>query len=380
MFLAMMLTMVLFQRRHLITLSSFVGRKIVERYNLHSMVEKASAESISIEEQQNDSMTCNKPIYKVALSTGQMIRAHHVVLALGPQRVRNYPGPFRDINYSTQAEHSVSKSCLPLVHSLDLLRPGSHDEWAKLLQCLEDKNTPARILVIGGGLTSAHLVLKLHRHFNDAGKELQQTLISRRKFHIQPFDLDLSWMGRTRGHKLAQFWSERDFECRAKRMKDAKNGGSSITPEVFQQLIQLQNQRHLVLREHLEVADAEYLEQQHQWQVYFQDSPLAHDEGSNDANSSDISTYDYIICATGTSTSLTDEPLLSPFLSQMEFTASTNQAKLTPDLRVAGGQNVFVLGDAAALQLGPGAVNLMGARAGAARVARAVRKSLDVAN
>jgi len=50
---------------------------------------------------------------------------------------------------------------------------------------------------------------------------------------------------------------------------------------------------------------------------------------------------------------------------------------LDPDLRVARDHNVFVLGEAAALQLGPGAVNLMGGRAGAARVVRAIRNSMD---
>ncbi|CAM9770211.1 unnamed protein product, partial [Heterosigma akashiwo] len=336
--------------------------KIVERYNLQSMVEEASAQSISVEEEQNVNMSNEKrTIYKVTLSTGRTIRALHIVLALGPQRVRKCPAPLVGYLAEDQEVHSTSRSRLPIVHSLDLLRPNSQDEWIKLLHCLEKKNVPAaRVLVIGGGLTSSHLVLRLHQHFScgtTEKKKVQLTLISRGQLQVQPFDLKMSWMGRTRRHKLALFWSEQDYERRAMLVKDAKNR-ASITPEVFHQLQQLQNQQVLVLRENMELTNAEYLEQEHQWQVH------------------NNSLYDYIICATGTSTSLTNEPLLSSFCSQMEFTSSTNQAKLTPDLRIADGQNVYVLGDAAALQLGPDAGNLMGARAGAARVARAIRKSL----
>ncbi len=46
---------------------------------------------------------------------------------------------------------------------------------------------------------------------------------------------------------------------------------------------------------------------------------------------------------------------------------------LTEDLRISAGVDFFVMGEYAALSLGPGAVNLMGARAGAARIARELR-------
>ena len=46
--------------------------------------------------------------------------------------------------------------------------------------------------------------------------------------------------------------------------------------------------------------------------------------------------------------------------------------RLTEDLRIREDINAFILGQHAGLTLGPGAVNLMGGRAGAARVAQAI--------
>jgi hypothetical protein len=46
---------------------------------------------------------------------------------------------------------------------------------------------------------------------------------------------------------------------------------------------------------------------------------------------------------------------------------------LTEELRITAGADFFVMGEYAALSLGPGAVNLMGARAGAARIAKELR-------
>ena len=50
--------------------------------------------------------------------------------------------------------------------------------------------------------------------------------------------------------------------------------------------------------------------------------------------------------------------------------------KLTDELRINNGINAFILGEHAGLTLGPGSVNLMGARAGASRVAEALKKNL----
>lgn len=335
-------------------------KKIIQRYNLESIVEKASAESIAV-----DSSDSKDRVYTVHLSTGETVRAQHVVLALGPQREPIWPDAlieFKDFR---------TRSRLPLVHSVELLSPCAQHEWTRLLE-VKSKSPTTRVLVIGGGLTSAHLMLVLHKHFSaqHRAEQVHLTLVARDELRIQAFDIDIPWMGRTRGHKLAQFWSERDFERRAESLKEARNGGASISPEAFELLVELQRTSHsqVEILESTEVVYAEYLEHDEQWHVEFQEENLLM-QGDK--------VYDYIVCATGTTTSLAHERLLSAFHSEMDFT-TTNQANLTPELRVAPGQNIYVLGDSAALQLGPGAVNLMGARAGAARVARAIKTSLGL--
>jgi hypothetical protein len=59
-------------------------------------------------------------------------------------------------------------------------------------------------------------------------------------------------------------------------------------------------------------------------------------------------------------------------LSQHMNIVKDRLPRLTEDLRIREDINAFILGQHAGLTLGPGAVNLMGGRAGAARVAQAI--------
>ena len=60
------------------------------------------------------------------------------------------------------------------------------------------------------------------------------------------------------------------------------------------------------------------------------------------------------------------------------MTPSGGVLRLTPGLRWKEGMDFFVLGAYAAYQLGPGSLNLMGAQAGAARVARELKLGLGI--
>lgn len=83
--------------------------------------------------------------------------------------------------------------------------------------------------------------------------------------------------------------------------------------------------------------------------------------------------FDQVILATGMST----EPMLSPLYQQIqqEFDAPVVQGLPQVDeaLRWVADEDLFVLGANAGLQLGPGALNLMGAMRGAKLVADELR-------
>lgn len=109
----------------------------------------------------------------------------------------------------------------------------------------------------------------------------------------------------------------------------------------------------------------------------------------------DTGRFAAIWCATGTKLCVRSDPLLRDTVAFAETEATKAAAAgvprgetvmaprlledcipvVTPDCRLVPGLNLFVMGRYAGLELGPGAVNLMGARAGAARIARALRAS-----
>lgn len=293
-------------------------KRVVARYNLENAVEQGTVVGI---DRKDDG-------YFARLSTGETIAAARIVLAIGSQRLPAWPAIFL---------HQPIQQAL--YHSSTLLGNVS------LMQQLT--STCRRVLIVGGGLTAAHLALRF------AAKGCMVTLASRNELKIRQFDLGLEWMGSKRGKMLAQFWSEKDFHKRLSILKQSKNGGS-ITPEVYHQL---HDRKNLKLREECQVYVAEFV--QNEWKIEFTDSETP-------------SIYDAVICATGTKIDATQEPLLSQFLSSMELIDSSFPV-LTSDLRLAPDIDVHLLGEYAALQLGPGAVNLMGARAGAARVVKSLK-------
>jgi hypothetical protein len=83
-----------------------------------------------------------------------------------------------------------------------------------------------------------------------------------------------------------------------------------------------------------------------------------------------------VFLATGFEASVAGSALLSQLQQQAPVALVDNLPPLDDTLQWRDDVPVHIMGGAAALQLGPGALNLMGARAGAERVAVAVGKGL----
>jgi biotin carboxyl carrier protein len=82
------------------------------------------------------------------------------------------------------------------------------------------------ILIVGGGLTSAHLSLGAIR------RGAQVTLLIRRNLRSKPFDADPGWLG---PKYLKAFHAEPCMRRRQRQVLEARDGGS-ITPETAAQL------------------------------------------------------------------------------------------------------------------------------------------------
>ena len=188
-------------------------------------------------------------IFKVRLSTGQILRAANVVVAHGPLNQPVFPDFCCDLQ---QDEIKAARAAGTLVHSVDLMGAG----------CAPPSSTcvanGGRILIVGGGLTAGHLAIRALNQVagngacgdgfrgtgSHGGCEGASVLGSdgpgvvlccRRALVERQYDLELRWMGRQRHQYLAkEFWPLSDRE-RLALLRSAKGGGS-VTPEVMQTL------------------------------------------------------------------------------------------------------------------------------------------------
>lgn len=265
-----------------------------------------------------------------------------------------------------QQKPASSNSIPPILHSNELLRLG--------LKSPASLYRGQHVLIVGGGLTSAHLVLSAHRH-----GAASVTLLTRRQVRVQEFCVDLSWVGRAR-HLLLSDYRGQPVDERLRTLRTARPGGS-ISPVVMKELNALLAREggKVVLYEEAEVTGL---------------MPLAFSSSSTPSSFCvTLSTgvvlprVDRLLLATGSAVDITKDPLLSPLLipqveggKEEEATPKTCQGFpiVGPSLRLnlQGAEKemkVHVMGPYAALQVGPDAANLTGAMTASRLLADVIR-------
>lgn len=263
------------------------------------------------------------PGFRLTLSNGNICEAKQVVLANGggtkflPDWVSQIMTAYPD----RQLQHSSQ---------IDL----------RQLHCSGE-----RILIIGSGLTSGHLAVgAVHR-----GAIV--TMMARRNFYAKLFDADPGWF---RPKYLKGFQAETCWEKRWDTVMSARNGGS-LTPAVMAQLRQLKAQGKVLFREHCQVQSAEW--RSPQWQV----------DCINAAGQTATESYDRIWLATGSTIRAEAHPLLQAIQANTPIPIIRGLPALSPQLSW-GKQQLYLMGGLAALQVGPTARNLAGARLASDRI------------
>ena len=295
---------------------------------------------------------------KVKDTTGErIVTTRNVVFATGPLNTPVFPEFYSELDDEEKARLLKTHK---IYHSCNII-------WAHLEK--EDRNRGENIndfenlLIIGGGLTAGHLATRaIHTCVKDKEKAKHVTLFARRPLQTRQFDLDLDWMGQKRASNLASFWSSSDYDKRLQTLANAKNGGS-MTPELQKELEKGKETGCFTLYEETDIQYAYFDETIQKWEVLFKG--YSGEEG--------LFYYDVIWCATGTKPDITSEKSIFKGLSEEMEIVGGKLPKLTNELRIKEGINAFVLGQLAGLILGPGSLNLMGGRAGAARVAEALK-------
>ncbi|MBV5261428.1 lysine N(6)-hydroxylase/L-ornithine N(5)-oxygenase family protein [Synechococcus moorigangaii CMS01] len=205
-----------------------------------------------------------------------------------------------------------------------------------------------KIFIVGGGLSTGHLTL------GAIARQAEVTVIARRPFQEKLFDADAGWLG---PKYLKGFYAETDWQKRHKMILEARNGGS-LTPAVMTQLRRAERQGKVILKPNCEIQAAHW--QDNRWQLH--------------CDNGEILRGDRLWLATGSRFDVTAEPLLTRVMERYPQPIVNGLPILDEYLRWQG-CDLFLMGGLAALQVGPTARNISGARLACDRLVPALTKS-----
>ncbi|EPQ59859.1 hypothetical protein GLOTRDRAFT_5884, partial [Gloeophyllum trabeum ATCC 11539] len=307
----------------------FVDESVVRRYGLEG-------DRLEWDDEGEDvGVGVEGPQFRVCLDDGSMVVAKAVVSAVGTGGIPNIP-PYL---HPPDDKHSQPWG-RGWAHSAALANPAFR---------LPRPSKTRRLLVIGGGLTSAQLVPLTLAH----GYE-HVTLVMRGHLKVKPFDFDLEWVGRYANIEKMRFWQLDNVEDRARMMREARNGGS-INPVYARVLKKLQEQGKARVLTHTVVDAVEWINGA--WRP-------AYPGGERSTRS-----YDFILSATEAQLGFSSLPFVRDFSKKHPIKEFGGLPVLTADLQYTKDIPLFCVGAYSAIQMGPGAFNLGGMREAADRVA-----------
>ncbi|OTA95491.1 hypothetical protein M434DRAFT_20214 [Hypoxylon sp. CO27-5] len=221
-----------------------------------------------------------------------------------------------------------------------------------------DAKLQTNIVIVGGGLTSAQLAdLAIRRGVTKVW------LLMRGPLKIKPFDVGLEWVGKFRNFEQAAFWTSDSVEERWEKIMTARNGGS-ITPPYKKVLERHISTGLLSLLQNTTIKEKHWDPLSKTWAVSLSDK------------SHTLPRIDHIYFATGVKSDIECLPFLKSMCSDYPIENCGGLPCITENMAWRDDVPLFVAGRLAALQLGPGAPNLIGARIGAERIAWSIQDIL----
>mmetsp|Transcript_724 Transcript_724/g.1726 ORF Transcript_724/g.1726 Transcript_724/m.1726 type:complete len:631 (-) Transcript_724:2497-4389(-) len=307
------------------------------------------------------------------------VKARRVVCAMGPM-FRTGEAFWEAALRKELASNDVSYPSNRILHASEivpLLREIDKPQKQKQPQLSHHCGTELpvrRLLIVGGGITSAQLAIV-------AAKSTwchSVKLIQRSKSLSRHFDIENKWMGPRRGQLLDEFWSLNMFK-RAQLIRDARLGGS-IPPDILKELVRHTERpiAKLKVQEEVQVSQVHWSEPEGLFRVKLDDG-------------SDFEEYDMIWLVTGSENHLDNYSVFSRLRKVLPVDVVGGLPVLTKDLswrcppameadepswKQGARKRMWCVGSLAGLELGPDALNLVGARHGAVRVASNIRKDM----
>uniref|UniRef100_A0A3P9LE15 Zgc:113276 n=1 Tax=Oryzias latipes TaxID=8090 RepID=A0A3P9LE15_ORYLA len=284
--------------------------------------------------------------FKVQLQEGGVVKVHHVVIATGPTRAQmaNIPSWVQNIGESYPEES--------LQHTVHLMHwqpkskqklEGTNGQHSKETFSNQVCEAGQRVMVVGGGLTSAHVV----------SVALQQgashvTWVMRKHLQLKQFDVgDVeSLVGRyshvEHGIKmdgqayLRQFYTERSLHKRLAMIRQARKGGA-VTPEAYIQLQPFILSGQVEVKTYCQVNEARWCYKDQAWSLSL--------------STGDCWTGDRIWLATGCKLDVNQDPLLTEVMKEFPIQVLDGWPCITENLKWTEGCPLYLMGQYAALQV-----------------------------
>lgn len=312
---------------------------LIDAYDLRNKVVKGEVTAIEPISEAYDAHDDVK-MFRIVLGCGGVIFSKRVVLSIGHCNQKRVPLWVEESDGDEQLQTQP-------IHVWDLV----HNEAQNA--SLEGKE----LMIVGGGLTSVQLV--------EAGLRQGAShvyLLVRGDVKLRQFDSNLLWSGRLRHEKLSLFWAESSMQKRLETISKVRQGGT-MPVEARQRLEELTSSGCCTVREYTEVWEANWSLDDEAFEILLNDDTQVKIEA--------------LWLATGSEVNVENEEILKAVIESKPINLVSGYPCLQQDLRWASGWDLFIIGAYAALQIGPDAVNLSGARRAGFSVANSIRSSLE---
>ena len=203
---------------------------------------------------------------------------------------------------------------------------------------LDPKAYPARVAVIGGGISAAQVALRLVAEGRDVH------LVSRHAVRQQQFDADPGWVG---PKNMREFLATADLEARRKMIANARHSGS------------MPRDVHRLLKRGLDQGVV-------QWHLGKVTGAMG-DDGVVLRGGKDEISVDAVVLATGFASGRPRSPLLDRLVEAHALPCSPCGFPIV-DEHLRWHPRIFVTGPLAELEIGPASRNIAGARRAAERI------------
>jgi lysine/ornithine N-monooxygenase len=267
-----------------------------------------------------NSIKKHREIWKIKTASGELLEAKNIVLTISINDQLNLPNWVEQVkssNLSNQVFHIYDN------HLTNL------------------ENLQAPIAVIGGGITAAHLCIKLSAMFPG-----RVNLVKRHPFRVHDFDSDPGWLG---PKNLASFHKISNYEERRRIIQQARNKGS-LPQELFHKLKRLERENKLAIING-EIGSA-YVDEENKLILKIENNEIR-------ANS--------VILATGFLPSLPGKNWIAKLVEEQGLKcAACGYPVINKSLQWC--PHLYVSGPLAELEIGPIARNISGARQAAEKI------------